>query len=116
MSRYVAKNPFVSVVIPMRRLTSALLAIMMSGALASPPASATSVGMVVASADDRGPVRNGNGIKNKNYSAVKSPTIMRGQQNVSISISGKTNTQSALCKRGRHACKISQRIRTSHGR
>jgi hypothetical protein len=116
MSRYIVENPSVSVVIDMRRLTSVLLAIVMSGAMASPPASASSPGMVAASAGDHGPVRNGNGIKNKNYSAVRSPTIMRGQQNVSISISGKTNTQSALCKRGRHACNISQRIRTSHGR
>ncbi|GAA1282531.1 hypothetical protein Psi02_31830 [Planotetraspora silvatica] len=109
-------NPSVSVVVDMRRLTSALLMIVIAGAMASPPASASTPGMVAASADDHGPVRNGNGVKNRNYSAVRSPTIMHGQQQVSISISGKTNTQSALCNRGRHACVISQRIRTSHGR
>ncbi|GAA4585946.1 hypothetical protein GCM10023194_30330 [Planotetraspora phitsanulokensis] len=118
MSLRFAGDPLAGVVVGMRRLTLALLTMSAAVAAASLPASASPVaprsGMSAASADDRGPVRNGNGVKNRNYSAVRSPTIMHGQQQVSISISGKTNTQSALCNSGRHACNISQRIRTSH--
>jgi hypothetical protein len=120
MSRHFAEDPPAGAVITTRRPALALLLVVISGVTASPQASASAVtprvGTTATSIDDRGPVRNGNGVRNKNYSAVRSPTIMRGQQNVSISISGRTNTQSALCKRGRHACNISQRIRTSHGR
>ena len=120
MSHHYVENPVVGVVGTMWRLTTAMLVIVVSGAMASPQASAstvgTFVGMTAASADAHGPVHNGNGIKNKNYSAVNSPTIQRGAQNVSVSISGTTNTQSAICKRGRHSCNICQKIRSSHRR
>ncbi|WP_203881152.1 hypothetical protein [Planotetraspora kaengkrachanensis] len=120
MNLHFAGNPLAGMVVGVRRLTLALLVTAGAGAAVSPPASASAAaprtGMTAATADDRGPVRNGNGIKNRNYSAVRSPTIMRGQQQVSISISGRTNTQSALCNGGRHGCNISQRIRTSHRR
>lgn len=103
-----------------RRLTLAVLATALIGALASQPASAEAAALrqspLASSSDDRGTIRayNGNGKYNKTYSAVNSPTNMRGVQQVSnTTISGSTHTQAALCKK-RHICKIKQKFGFPH--
>ncbi|MFJ2030767.1 hypothetical protein [Streptosporangium sp. NPDC087985] len=103
-----------------RRLTLTVLALLISGAIASLPASANVVAMHQASwraaiPMDDGPINsgNGNGRNNKNDSSSNSPTIMRGTQQISISISGRNNIQSAFCKNNASCCKILQRIKTS---
>lgn len=120
MLRYCAVNNLASLLINVRRLTLAALVILIWGLTASTQASANTVtvrqgtrGTVVF--DDNGPVRlhmdSGNGKQNKVYSAVNSPTVMHGMQQISISSSGKTNIQAAICRKRYRVCNISQRIR-----
>jgi hypothetical protein len=61
---------------------------------------------------DHGPINshNGNGRNNANFSAVNSPTNMSGTQQVAVSISRRTNTQLAFCKRRTRNCTIVQNI------
>lgn len=82
----------------MRRFTLFVLTLVVSGIVTPPPAVAT------------GPTGWGDGKHNKNYMAVNSPTNMRGAQQISVSISGKTKTQAAYCKRKARICRISQRM------
>ena len=123
MIRHRTENQLVSVVdvVKWRRLTLAALVIVIAGATAWSPASAgvgaTRQGsLATISAGDHGPinVRNGNGRRNKSYSAVLSPTITRGVQQVSVTnVNGATNTQNAACKKRQRNCKIIQKLRRS---
>ncbi|WP_433438383.1 hypothetical protein [Nonomuraea sp. CA-141351] len=99
MTRHVAENRPVGV----RRMMLFTLAVVVPGiiAMSSAPAHAMAI---------HGPPNWGNGKHNKNYVAVKSPTIMHGAQQISVSISSRTKTQAAFCKRRAWTCKISQRI------
>jgi hypothetical protein len=120
-----ADNRLVSVVLlNARRLTLATLVIMISGAAAAWPsaganAMASAHGVAgprsfwtIVVPDDHGHnrFRNGNGRRNMTYSAVNSPTVLRGIQPISISISGKINIQAAHCKKKHRVCKIRQKI------
>ncbi|MEZ0073223.1 hypothetical protein [Planotetraspora sp. GP83] len=99
-----------------RLLPLTALAIVMSGAVTPPEAEAeASAGWPQGSHGGQGQHGNGNthnenGKRHKRYSAVKSPTIMRGTQQISISVSEKTYTQAAFCKKTPHACNISQKV------
>jgi hypothetical protein len=123
MIRYCAENPLFSLLINVRRLTLAALVILISGVTASTQASANSVAVrqgvrATVVSDNNGPVRlhmgSGNGKQNQVYSAVNSPTVMHGMQQISVSISGKTIIQAAICKKRHRVCNISQKFRTSH--
>ncbi|MEW9533955.1 hypothetical protein [Microbispora sp. NPDC049125] len=50
----------------------------------------------------------GHASRNRNYAAVNSPTVFHGNQNVSISISHKTITQGASCRKHARICRINQ--------
>jgi hypothetical protein len=82
-------------------------------ATATRPGASVTLGIRLA---DHGPHNGneGNGRHVKNYTAVNSPTINRGAQQISISISDRTKTQAAFCKKTR-TCRNSQRMGTSHG-
>jgi hypothetical protein len=121
MIRHCGKTPLVGVVINARRLTLTALVIVISGAIASPQASANTPAIrqaswTVNSGDGHGNfghicLHTGNGKFNKNFSTVLSPTVNRGFQQVSnTNISGRTNTQVAFCKRKHRFCKISQKL------
>jgi hypothetical protein len=115
MIRHLAENGPVGVAVGVRRLTLATLAIVVSGVAVLPPAGANAMAIhqgsrAIVISDDHGPLIWGEGWHNKNYAAVKSPTIMRGAQQISISISEKTRTQAGFCRKKAWVCKISQRI------
>jgi hypothetical protein len=96
----------------MGRLALVALAVIVSAALAAPPASAQAVA-ARRPGDDHGPVNshNGNGTGNNNYLAFNSPTNLDGLQQVAVNISTITNTQAAFCKKRTRHCKIVQKIR-----
>jgi hypothetical protein len=122
MIRHCGKSPLVGAVINARRLTLTAFVIVISGAIASPQASALTIyqgskAIIVTGdgGDSYGHIsqRNGNGKFNKNYSTVNSPTVNRGLQQVSnTNLSGQTNTQVAFCRKKHRVCKISQRLWT----
>ncbi|GAA0359958.1 hypothetical protein GCM10009530_06580 [Microbispora corallina] len=95
-----------------RRLASAALVVAAaSGAVTSTAqaASAPPAGILVAGHGGGGGSTNintGHASRNKNYAAVNSPTMFRGDQNVAISISGQTNTQLGFCKKWVKHCHI----------
>ncbi|MCT9933116.1 hypothetical protein N5079_23180 [Planotetraspora sp. A-T 1434] len=94
-----------------RLLPLTALAIVMSGAVTSPEADASAAWPQGSHGQQgNGNTHNENGKRHKRYSAVKSPTIMRGTQQISISVSEKTYTQAAFCKKTPHACNISQKV------
>ncbi|MFC4015282.1 hypothetical protein ACFOY2_49280 [Nonomuraea purpurea] len=87
----------------MRWFALFVLMLVVSGVVAPTPTVATATAI-------HGFADWGNGKRNKSYMAVNSPTNMRGAQQISVSISGKTRTQAAYCKRRARICKISQRM------
>ncbi|MFC7587908.1 hypothetical protein ACFQYP_32655 [Nonomuraea antimicrobica] len=90
-------------------LATVLVAIVVLSAADSNALAAVRQGSrTIAVSDDGGPLVWGDGKHNKNYVAVKSPTIMNGAQDISVSITEKTKTQSGFCKRRAWTCRISQ--------
>ncbi|GII58775.1 hypothetical protein Pth03_71640 [Planotetraspora thailandica] len=98
-----------------RRPALTVLALAISAAsamaVAQPPASATVHSWVIAGSGSRGPFtgNEGNGRHVKNYNAVNSPTINRGAQQISVSVSETTKIQAVVCKKQR-SCRVSQRM------
>lgn len=125
MIRHRGKSLRDGVVINASRLTLIAVAIVVSGAIASPQVSANALTVrqearatVIAGHghgnSGRISVRSGNGRHNKNYSTVLSPTVNRGLQQVSnTNVSGRTNTQVAFCRKKHRVCRISQKLWTS---
>jgi len=113
------ENPL-SGVVHVRRLTMIVLTVALSVAAAPHPSGAQATAARPggsANAGSHGPHNGneGNGKHIKNYTAVNSPTINRGAQQISISISNRTKTQAAFCKKTR-TCRNSQKMRSRHGR
>jgi hypothetical protein len=124
MIRHGRKIAFSAVVNP-QRLTLTALVIVISGASASPQASANAVTPTQAwativtgdSSHNSGTIsdRTGNGKHNKSSATVLSPTINNGVQQVSnTNVSGSTNTQVAFCKKKARICKIHQKLWVDH--
>jgi hypothetical protein len=122
MINHRAENPFASVVVNMSRVTLTVLTIAICGAVGWPQATAHAGSAprgsgVMATAGDHGPITIGNGKRNKNYSQVFSPTIMRGVQHVSnASVTGDVPSQSAFCKKRHRVCHISEKLWMSRSR
>jgi hypothetical protein len=117
-----AGNSLLRASVNARWLTPLALVVVVSAAFLSSQegASAAATGRAFGATpveDDRGAIymRNGNGSKNKSYSAVLSPTNTRGVQQVANSIAdGGSITQLALCKKRHRVCTIYQKLRVSH--
>ncbi|MEV7969531.1 hypothetical protein AB0O34_26645 [Sphaerisporangium sp. NPDC088356] len=97
------------------RLTLAVLVLVISGITTSVQASAGTVairqGSRAAGSDDRGAivVRIGNGVRNRAYLQLKSPTYLSGAQSMSNStISGRSRIQAVICKKGQRRCSVVQ--------
>jgi hypothetical protein len=121
MIRHYGKSSLVGAVINARRLTLTALVVVISGAIASPQASAGTLAirqgpMTVMPGDGHGKfghhvsIHGGNGKSTKNIMEVFSRTVNSGPQVVdSTNAGGKTYIQISSCKW--HGCKISQKLR-----
>ncbi|GGK75257.1 hypothetical protein Sme01_50870 [Sphaerisporangium melleum] len=108
---------------PVRRLGVQVSTAVLLGSLASVPAlaaaapahAAAAVSSVREGGDGRPiHVNTGNGRRNNSYAAVYSPTVARGQQLVTNTITGGySRTHTALCKHQR-MCVIKQKSRIHH--
>ncbi|ETK30589.1 hypothetical protein [Microbispora sp. ATCC PTA-5024] len=85
------------------RCALAALTVIAAGALTAAPAQAKPGPGGGGDASNR---NGGHARGNRNYASVNSPTAVKGDQNVSISISGKTNTQIGSCRRRTRRCRI----------
>ncbi|MEU6722042.1 hypothetical protein ABZ897_62320 [Nonomuraea sp. NPDC046802] len=103
MTPHFAKNRPIGVVAGAARLTLVTLALVIPGIASLRAADANAMAV-------HGSLGWGDGDHKKKYVAVNSPTIMRGAQQVSVSISDKTRTQASFCKRKVKFCRISQRM------
>ncbi|GAA0386890.1 hypothetical protein GCM10009530_42400 [Microbispora corallina] len=90
------------------RCALAALAVIAAGALTAAPAQARPGPGGGGDASNR---NGGHARGNRNYASVNSPTVVKGDQNVAISISGKTNTQVGSCKGQTRRCRINLRSR-----
>jgi hypothetical protein len=122
MIRHYGKSSFVGAVINARRLTLTALVVVISGAIASPQASAGTLAirqgpMTVMPGDGHRKfdchvciMHGGNGEHSKNTMELFGYNINKGPQVVDNTVTGgKTYIQVARCKW--HRCKISQKIR-----
>ncbi|MET8160189.1 hypothetical protein ABZT47_27830 [Sphaerisporangium sp. NPDC005289] len=97
-------------------LAGALIAVAAPSAAGAEATAAPRGGAAVLRGGDRGPIHMtaGNGRRNNTYAAIYSPTVVRGQQQVTNTITGGySRTQTALCTHQR-VCVIKQRNRATH--
>ncbi|MGW4642211.1 hypothetical protein ACWEN6_27100 [Sphaerisporangium sp. NPDC004334] len=106
----------VSAVVLLGALAGALIAVAAPPAAEAEATAAPRGGAAVLRGGDRGPIHMtaGNGRRNNTYAAIYSPTVVRGQQQVTNTITGGySRTQTALCTHHR-VCVIKQRNRATH--
>lgn len=123
MVRHRDERPLVRTVVSGRALTLLALVCGISGAILPAPAWAgeSVIGPGVRTNVSNGgghggdfpavTVNAGNGILNRTYSTLLSPTVNRGMQQVAnTNVSGNTHTQFGFCWRTQRMCRISQAL------